>query len=225
MSDSTPKPTIRPEWLAAYADGELGDAAQRRVDAWLAEHPEAFADLQDQESLGRANDEYWKLAAPPLPTEVQWDRTLSRIAAALPTAASPARLPYRYLAPAAALVGLAAALVVAVVVFDRSRPGAQHPSAAAPPDGEHRLTSDKDEEELVYRVATHDEVELIQLPEAAAKLVVVGKHPMADVDLVLALATDVQVLNYGPDDQGNLPDLPDELGQDPSILWAPTVKP
>src|SRR5205823_2431220 len=40
-----------PGQLAAYVDGELDAAACRRVEAWLAAHPEAAAEIEAQRRL------------------------------------------------------------------------------------------------------------------------------------------------------------------------------
>jgi anti-sigma factor RsiW len=221
MNDQIPSRPIPPEWLAAYVDGELDAAARKQVEAWLADHPEALAEIQDQESLSPANVEYWSAVAPPLPSAQEWDDTLSRVAAAT-TGISPVvvkRVRSRR-AAVAALVGLAAAVLAALVVFDR-RPSRNQPVPATVAQ-ESPAGPEQDQDDPVYQVASVDDVELIQLPEAAAALVVVGRHPMADVPLLLASAADVQVFNFGPDNAGNFPDIGTTLGPDASMLWAPS---
>lgn len=224
MNDESPL-TIAPELLAAYADGELDAVTRLRVERYLADHPEAAGELQDQEHLSRVNDEYWRLVSPPMPTKQQWDDALERIAKAVPAAPIVWR-PLRFVGPAAALIGMAAALLIAVVAIDRNRPHAtNHPPVFVDKHQPGHLTSVNEEEDFLYEVARADDVEIIQLPEAAAALVVVGRHPIADVPVILASAGELQVLNYGPDDQGNLPDLDSTLGPDAPIMWAPPLKP
>jgi anti-sigma factor RsiW len=70
MSEHQPhdRDALPPELLAAYADGELAPAECRRVEDWLAAHPEARADVEAQRRLARLFDE----AAPPAPADERW---------------------------------------------------------------------------------------------------------------------------------------------------------
>jgi hypothetical protein len=220
MNDCNRQQPISPEWLAAYADGELDGPARRRIEAWLAERPEALAEAQDQEALGRANDDYWKAVAPPLPSKAAWDGVLANIADATLPERSGGRL--RVASAMLAASGMAAAIWLVVVAVDRLQPVGPGPALVR--DATEVTTAnahDADDEERVYQVANADDVELIQLPEAAAPLVVVGRHPMAGVPLLLASGGDMQVLNYS-DSQGNFPDWEALSGPDASMLWAPT---
>ena len=207
------------ELLAAYVDGELDEPARRRVECWLAEHPEWFVELVDQESLSPANDVFWQVAAPPMPTDETWDRVAAAIERAVPTPVFPHRPAegkrrFWYLAPALALAGMAATVLIAISTVQRQR-STEHPnlpfvaSAAIP-----------DDEDVVFRIAGADDVELIHLPESAADLIVVGQHPLADVALAFASTADVQMLNYGLDDQGDFPDYRTMTGTDLPIFVA-----
>jgi len=220
MNDQPTQPLKLPEALAGFADGELNPAARRQLLDWLTEHPEAFNILQEQESLAPGNATLWQSVAPPMPAARQWDATFDAISRAALPRATPFRF-YRYLGPVMALAGMTAAILV-VVFLERATPQAAVVRVAPPA---LKTVEGIDREDLVYRVATDDDVQLIQLPEAAAHLIVVGRHPMADVPLSLALAADVQLLNFGPDEQGNLPDIEDTQGPDISMLWAPSGKP
>jgi anti-sigma factor RsiW len=218
-----------PELLAAYADGELGRAAREWVERWLEEHPEARAALEEQAELSPSNAELWDAAAPPTPAHAAWDAVLEAVARSV--APRP-----RWKAPLAVaalgLIGAAAAVLVAVLAFERERPFA--PGQAAPmternAPGQVAPFAERPndlvpapEDEGSFRVASADDVEIHRLPESAAAMVAVGRHPLADVDLVLADPGDLEVLNYGTGDQGGLPDLRMSLGQDaPMILAAP----
>jgi anti-sigma factor RsiW len=218
-----------PELLAAYADGELGRAAREWVERWLEEHPEARAALEDQAELSPFNGEFWEAAAPPTPAPAAWDAVLETIAhSVVPRPRRKAPLA----AAALGSIGAAAAVLIAVLAFERERPFA--PGQAAPvterrEPGEVAPVAERPadlvpapEEEGPFRVASADDVEIHRLPESAAAMVAVGRHPLADVDLVLADPGDLEVLNYGTGDQGGLPDLRMSLGQDaPMILAAP----
>jgi hypothetical protein len=186
----------------------------------LADHPDAVDDYQGQKQLAPGNKEYWKSVAPPMPSPEAWRNAFRAISGALPPARAESRR-LRRLAPILAFVSLAAAILIAISAIDRQR----HTDVQLSEDG-HRvnpdvLASSAEKEDPVYRVADVDDVELIQLPEAAAPLVVVGRHPMYGVPLVLAAAGDLRLLNYGPDDQGNLPDIASTFGPDPPMFWAP----
>lgn len=230
MSDRTSNESIPPEWLAAYADGELDHESRDCVANWLAEHPEALAELEEQQDL--AHRDFRNAIAPTMPAQTSWDHVFSNIentlAGAMRREARLRRL--AYLVPGVALASFAAALLVAFLAIDRQRPHDQRSQPTISLDGDDGVVKGRmafldDGEDFVFRVATTDDVELIHLPESAAELLVVGKHPLADIVLLLAQATDVQLLNYGPDDQGNLPDIQTTQGPDASMLWAPSLKP
>src|SRR5262245_35162523 len=83
-----------PELLAAYADGELDAAGRARVEAWLAEHPDALVELENQRKLSRTNTELWQSSAPASPGERSWARMIVRVHTALthrPAAPEPNR--------------------------------------------------------------------------------------------------------------------------------------
>src|SRR5437764_4714017 len=92
------RPPDLPELLAAYADGELDAAGRARVEAWLADHPEARAELEAQRKLSRRNQRLWQASAGPSPGEVGWSRLFARVHQAL-SAPAPAARPtkFRYL--------------------------------------------------------------------------------------------------------------------------------
>src|SRR5262245_54407800 len=82
-----------PELLAAYADGELDAAARAQVEAWLAAHPEARAELEAQRRLSRRNQKLWHASAGPSPSEASWARVLNRVQSALRTPPAAAARP------------------------------------------------------------------------------------------------------------------------------------
>src|SRR5438270_6339912 len=79
-----------PELLAAYADGELDAAGRARVEAWLAEHPEARDEIEAQRRLSRRNRHFWQATAGPQPSEASWLRLLARVHEALTASPRPA---------------------------------------------------------------------------------------------------------------------------------------
>src|SRR5439155_11335577 len=61
--------------LAAFLDGELSADDRRRVQDWLATHPEEAALVQAHRNLLRV----WREAAPPEPGEKAWREVLAQI--------------------------------------------------------------------------------------------------------------------------------------------------
>jgi len=211
------------ELLAAYVDGELEAGMRQRVEAWLAEHPEALAELADQEGLCPGNEEYWESVAPPQPSNEAWDRRLARIESSLtprmPARRAGGRRNPRFAATALALASVAAALMIAVVALDRQPPAPPLPLESK--QVAQVAVAPHEDEDFVFPVATADDVELMQLPEEASNLLVVGRHPLNGVALAFADSTDVQVLNYGLDDQGEVADYQIMRGPDTPMFVAP----
>jgi len=222
MNDRSPSDSIQPEWLAAYADDELPEPLRSRVEAWLRDHPEGLAELFDQQSLSGRNNDFCRGLDMPMPADREWDRVFSAVERGAPPGGSRNGPVYGTILVASSL---AASLLLAIFLnYWPHRDQVIHHRGGLT-QLRHDLIAPDDRDDDIYRVAGADDVELLVLPEAAAHLVVVGKHPMADVPLLLASAADVLVLDFGPDDQGNLPDLNTTTGPDASILWAPSVKP
>jgi anti-sigma factor RsiW len=200
---------LPPELLAAYADGELGPHARDRVERWLADHPEAGENLETQESLGRGNAELWQMANPPQPSEFQWAAVREGIRAG--TRVSPVRRWFPRLA-AAALMATAASLFVAM-------PTSNTPDAPTLPVAPSAAPIAHDEP---YAMATDDDVQIVSLPESAAHLLVVGKHPLGDSAVVLAKSDEVEFYGIGSDPAGRFPEVPVEAAPDDApMIWAP----
>jgi hypothetical protein len=226
MNSKFPEDAIPQHWLAAYADNELDAADRRRVEHWLSEHPSARADLDEQRLLSRGNSQYWRAVAPPAPKPEAWEGALSAIAESLLPAQARHRRRPRFAALSVAVSGLAAAILVATLSVDANRELRWRSEVPiADTGGQSVLVAGPDglalEEGHFYQVARVDDVELIQLPEAAASLVVIGRHPMQDVPLLLAQPDDLQLINFGPDDRGNMPDIATTWGPDVPTFWAP----
>jgi hypothetical protein len=153
-----------PELLAAFVDGELYGPEARRVEAYLAEHPEAQAEVADQRRLERL----WDRTTPAQPGRASWQRTLDRIFAG-PRRIEPRPRRWTLVATAAAL---AAALAI-VVWSSMSRP-----------------TSPTKVESLP--VAQNSEVEIIRIDGDDVGAIVIGRLPLVGV-LELANAGEVEI--------------------------------
>lgn len=199
---------LPPELLAGYADGELSARARTRVEAWLAEHPEAREGLEIQEAFGPANAEFWRAVRPPAPTKVQWERVRQRIADPIP---EPVGRPWMRRAGVVALLATAAMLLILV-----TRPD--------PPTGPNAFglpvsAASEDEDDEPILLARADEMHILSLPEALAGLLVVGEHPLRDAEVLLARADEVEILGLGSDPEGLFPDNP--ATAEPPMIWAP----
>jgi len=148
-----------PEQLTAYADGELDghDALaplRQRIEAWLARHPEARAELEAQRHLRRI----WDETAPPEPSEAAWRRLLARLPAAPaappapPAAASRARRRAPWII--AGTVAAAVALFFALPATQEPPLPHLHPPGQPPPELDNGLP---------LEVASADEIEVLSV--------------------------------------------------------------
>jgi hypothetical protein len=171
---------LPPELLAAYADGELPPAECRRVEAWLAAHPEARADIEAQRRLARLFDE----SAPPPPADERWAEALARVRQRLDEPA-PRR---RRAAMVAALLGLAAALLLALVLkYPRGGGPAGPPERPRPAD------------EDVWPVASAADVEILSMDDRDRGALVVGEPPVNEpMELLTENEVKVNKLPDGP---------------------------
>jgi anti-sigma-K factor RskA len=186
-------PCVDPERLAAYADGELGPAERAAVEAWLAEHPEARAEV---EALGRLA-RVWEAAAPPEPSEAAWAGVRDRVALAarFRQSAGRQRPARRRTGPTWRLTALAAGAAAVLV-------GAflgQHfwPKPAGPP----------------LPVATSDDVDIVSMDAGDVGALVIGDPPVQG-PLELASAEDVSVDDTGQDVEVIIRE-PDQPGSPP----------
>ena len=122
MTPRTPD-DLPPNWLAAYADGELSAEDRARVEEWLAEDPEARELLDAQEALGPTNADFWNSVRPPSPSPGQWAGAFERIAPRM----TPPRRAWAGWLGTAGLLATAATLILAM-------PAPQCPCRNAPPD-------------------------------------------------------------------------------------------
>jgi hypothetical protein len=209
MTPRTPD-DLPSNWLAAYADGELSPEARARVEQWLAEDPEARELLDAQESLGPNNTEFWNAVQPQLPSPDQWSSAFERIA---PRSARARRAWAGWLGTAG-LLATAATLILAL-------PGPQNPCLDAPPDIPLVVPGSTADDEP-FAMASAEEVRIISLPEAAARLLLVGEHPLGDSVVLLAQADEIVYFGVGSDLAGRFPEVPaDPNAQDAPMIWAP----
>jgi hypothetical protein len=182
-----------PELLAAYADGELDAAGLAVVEAWLADHPEARADLDAQRALSRNNAPFWHQSRPAAPSEKSWSRLLNRVHLAVRNrSAAPLASPRRTLTfpSVAALVATAAAALLAVgLIRPIDDPSAPPPSADAEPP---------------WPVAAAWEIDIQGIQEADTDLLVVGRPPLTG-PVVLASAGEVHLDSVAKDTDGMMP--------------------
>jgi hypothetical protein len=209
MTPRTPD-DLPPDWLAAYADGELSPEDRARVEQWLAEDPEARELLDAQESLGLNNAEFWNAVQPQSPSPSQWSGAFEQIA---PQSAPRRRAWAGWLGTAGLLV-TAATLILAM-------PGPQNPCLDAP-QGDPLVVPGSTVDDEPYVMASADDVRIISLPEAAARLLLVGEHPLGDSIVLLAQADEIVYFGIGSDLAGRFPEVPaDPNAQDPPMIWAP----
>ena len=200
-----------PEWLAAYADGELPPCERVRVERWLAENLDARELLDTQESLARGNAEFWNAVRPPEPSAEQWHDTLNRIA--LPVV-KPSHRWVGWMSTA----GLLATAATLFIALPGPRDTCMNPPAIVPVG-----VSPSDDEP--YPMASAADVRIISMPQSAVGLLLVGDHPIGDSMLILAKADEVEFLGVGNDPDGRFPAVPlDPQAADAPMIWAPTPK-
>lgn len=215
--NQTPSDTPFPkEWLAAYADGELGPAAEACVEAWLVEKPDRMNALESQEAFSPLNASFWEAAKPPLPGEAAWTNLFEGMQSTLRTRKpASSRLTLRM---GTMLVAAVSLFIVALVNWPQPRNGAG--GEGEPIARMADVGAEFDAMEESYPLAITTDVVIYSLPESANSSIVVGRHPMQEHPLELAHNADVQVLAYGPDEDGNMPRIQTYLGQDASMIIA-----
>jgi len=198
--DHTKKPS--PEQLAAYVDDELSGSAARAVEAWLSEHPEAAAEVEEQRKLARLLES----TAPAEPLEERWEKMLRHVQAALPTVIKrPTQRPRRKWWAAASLLATAAAvLIVLGWTLPSPRPDDLPPLAAR---------------EEPWPVLANHEVRIISMDDADRGALVVGEPPLQD-PLAFLSKGDVTVDQMEKDEDGMTPHLANE-GSAPPMIVSP----
>jgi hypothetical protein len=197
---SSPAPA--PEKLTAYVDGELKGsdclkAQAEAIEAWLAAHPEAGADIAAWQRLQRLCQE----TRSPAPTEDTWEPVLAGIQEGLqdpdPIPVRRGRLPWGWLA------GGAAAAVLLAVLLGRVAGPLLYSPVAVPPVAAQKPAPPEIE---VLPVAEHKDVEILRVDGEDAETLVVGECPV-EGELVLAEQGDVKITRVTPMDNQPKPDM------------------
>jgi hypothetical protein len=68
-------------------------------------------------------------------------------------------------------------------------------------------------------MAQEEDVRIVSLPEEAADLLIVGRHPLDDSVVVLAGREELAVHNMGVDPAGRAAEMFDDA--DGAVVWAP----
>jgi hypothetical protein len=193
---------LPPEWLAAYADGEMDHNAalapyKKPLEEWLAEHPEAVADVEEQRRLR----ELVQQTAPLDPDAGAWGRMLARLHEAPGEIARRRAWSWGRLASVLAMTAAALWLVSVLVT----------PQPAPP-----QKLSGGDEEELA--VATADEIEILSIEGDATRTLVIGEAPVHGA-LELLQAGEMKVTSVEPDVPRNMR-LDVREGPATPMIWA-----
>jgi anti-sigma factor RsiW len=194
--------TFNPEWapspelLAAYFDGEFegrDDLAglRRRVENWLADHPQAAADLAGYRRLRQL----WQETTPPEPNLGTWSNLMAHLEVCRPE--SVWRQPRsRSLLPRAVLLGLVASVLI--LVFAQQRPS---------PDDEP------------FPVATEQEVVILHIEGSDTSSLVVGQLPLQGA-LELAGPGEVTLTSAQPAEGDNMVPEFQAGAQGRPIIWV-----
>jgi anti-sigma factor RsiW len=193
-----------PEQLAAFVDGNLDADLHRRVEAWLAAHPEEAAEVAAHRQLARA----WRDTTPAEPSPAAWDAVLARIqTGSAPVATGPSGTSRRVLPWGTVTAATAAAVLWAAFSLR---------DAGSPPPGEPPRAEAW--EPLV--LASPGDVEIMSVAAEDTDAVLVGDPPLKEA-LVLASSGDVTVQSVAPDVDGVIPDMSGMTGQASPMIVAP----
>jgi hypothetical protein len=193
-----------PEKLAAWADGELSPAEAARIEAWLAEHPEAVDDAEAPRRLvGLFRDH---AACEPSPDA--WQATLAGIHAGLsvpPVAnapGSPARGPRWRVR---LVVGLTAAAALLGGVLVASRWVVRTPTVGPPPVAERRFNwPPGDDNDEPFAVVNAGAINVLSMHPDDADFLVLGQPLLGTVEFVNS--EEIEVVKVMPDaEEGNMP--------------------
>jgi anti-sigma factor RsiW len=185
------------EELMAFADGELPDARRAEVAAWVAGHPDAAADIDEQQRLRTV----WLQTAAPEPSAGSWDRALRQVESALPLM-RPVSL-WRRFRPLWWSGGLAASLALALIGR----------SLLAPP----KAPLDGGTEEEPFPVAAAREIDILSMDAHDADALVVHPPMLADLKFVAAGDLGEVHIDSHPDGWGARL----EAGQVPMVVALP----
>jgi anti-sigma factor RsiW len=195
--DDLCKPT--PEMLAAYVDGELEPCQRDAVEAWLARHPEACADVLAQRQLVKL----YESTRPPEPDADTWSVALAGIQAQVPWGPRVERKRRLSLRRLVALVAAAAAAaIIAALLLRPAPPG---------PDSTETDVAEP------WPVVSDGDVIITRIAEADRESVVVGDLPIS-APLLLADHGDINQVELTPDQGMNPQYHPDRA---PMVISEP----
>ena len=191
----------RPDQLTAYADGELDPATRADVKAWLADHPEAAAEVEAQRRLMGLV----QAARPSEPDEASWATDLVGIETALAAPASRTLARAKRSGWAVLAVRLTSAAAVFLLLVSPDRVPQQPAGGPVEP----------------FPVASPDDVDIISVHGEDIGLLVVGDPPLRE-PLALAAAGEVNVQRIQPDVDGIMPQvLPEGPAPAAPMIVAP----
>lgn len=182
--------TPSPEWLAAYADGELDGQPHLeglivRIEDYLRSHPEALAEIEAHESLRRL----MAASAPEEPSAQVWDAMLARIE-------QPRRPRSRWAAATLWFAGIAAASAAAVLLSVYLQRGqSPQPSNNAPFAQAAQIVAaavntgdavNLPAQVEILQVASADEVEILHVAGADTGSLIIGRLPFSGQMLLVA---------------------------------------
>lgn len=190
-----PRPT--PAELTAWADGELAPADARRVERWLAQHPDAAHEGEALPGVARLYREH----PPADPGAAVWQVVLGRIEARLAGPAQRPPAPWR-LRLFAGLVAAAAALLGGVLLARTFWPEREIEPGGVVERSEPSGRAEAEDEEP-FAVATASEVHIIGMDPQDADRVVVGVPLMGSIEFVGT--EEVEIVHVDPDAEGGMP--------------------
>ena len=196
----------RPEWLAAYLDGELDREARKKVEDWLDEDPAARADLEGQHRLLKT----WRETTPAEPAPAAWSVLLSKLEKAPRQSPKPWRL---WSSPGwvAGILAMTAAALWLTLILTNS------PESIRNDDG------DPVREIVPFVVATAEEIEILSVEGADHPSLAVGEMPFRGPGPLELLAPgEMTVTSVQPDARDNMTPVVTQ-GPDTPMIWAAPV--
>jgi hypothetical protein len=205
----------KPEWLAAYVDGELSPDQRALVETWLAGHPECAAEVKAHERLRRL----CQTSTPPEPDQTQWEAVLGQVERRLaikPVSATPRRR------LAWLLTGLtAASLLLAVTLLVPAVPDRMAGWFVTSNDS---FESVEGPPEIPLIVASADDIEIISMDDGDREALIVGEPPVRET-LELLKAGEVEDVQFGDGMDGMNPQYFQGNGTAPMLIIDPSPAP
>lgn len=203
-----------PELFAAYFDGEFEGrddliALKQRIEAWLADNPEARADQARYRQLLRL----WQAASPPELDSSRWDAMLAELQALAAQQPAGPTLPHRRRGwRLASRMGVTAAAVATIfLVWPTHEPVRLQPITP--------VAQQQPVEDEVLQVAVAEEVTILRVEGADTQTLVVGVLPLSGA-LELVSANEVVFTSMQPDaTDAMLPELRVGASSTP-LIWA-----